>query len=911
MSTEHLLGDMGDILEALMGVDNGHRDKAEKHLQRLATEQPGPVLLLLAQIGALGVGGFQVDQRFLCLLILRRLAFSRLPDLHLNPQTPHPTAPFDYITEEVRGRIETVLCTGLKDEVNVRMRKGLGTCAGKWAQASMLRKRPMTRLPPVLISLLGDPTPFHRFTTYQVIEITPTLLNDSRGGAIRSPAFLGQVLQGGLHDPSYDVRAQAIKATTASLLSQAFSSSQKIEYGISLVAEIFKSLPHFPPPIIGKAIQPLIDLAIYYPDLSLSHLDQCLPFLLSTMASPVQYPTPIALSRYDPTQMEYDDWVVSCKASTEILLSLLEVRKAQLLAWQDARVAKDLVGLLLEWQITALGLLGDDCTTWLEAEVLEDDDEYPGEPETSLDRLSGLVGDSGAIILPTLLEHVRVLLPRPEWICRYGALMGLSVAAEGSSQAIIPQIREIVNLIGHTAHDPHPRVRWAFLHCIGQMAVHCKRQVHKMYSDQIMEKCLEMMSDPQPRLRAQSITCLQVFLQDATAEQVIPYMDRLAPAFLEGYSNGPSYIQRCTIEVLGVLALSVVEAFEPHYHDVMDMLLQVLSTATEDDKTIVPEVLNSATTIGLAVGKRLFVADAARLAALMLAIQNQITDVGDPRGTELSRAWRRISAILEDDFNPFLPFIIPPLIRAAEFRPPPRGTKKSLSGEDDDGGPEDPDVIYTAELEEKAIAFENLAAYAINTKGAFMPWLEKCMFLSVDALSFQYSEDVREAAAFLIPVLLQTAKDEARIPIPDVLESIFVGLLNTIDQEQDNLYIPTLFKSFADSVRVIGIPLPLNLVHRFFNVAQRRANIWLKERMERKVLRQSGEIDEGDKQFMITEEKEESICLDKVDEAALAVQKTLMMQSEQPESKGLMKMFGDLCVTTHEARQYGGLFNQQ
>lgn len=35
--------------------------RAEAHLQRLAVEQPAEVLLVLAQVGAQGVGGFQLD----------------------------------------------------------------------------------------------------------------------------------------------------------------------------------------------------------------------------------------------------------------------------------------------------------------------------------------------------------------------------------------------------------------------------------------------------------------------------------------------------------------------------------------------------------------------------------------------------------------------------------------------------------------------------------------------------------------------------------------------------------------------------------------------------------------------------------------------------------------------------------
>nr|GFD57812.1 hypothetical protein [Tanacetum cinerariifolium] len=73
-------------------------------------------------------------QRFLTLILLKRLAFDECPGLFWNANEQHASAPFDVIAERMRDRIEVVICAGLNDEQNVRMRKGLGTCAAGWAQ---------------------------------------------------------------------------------------------------------------------------------------------------------------------------------------------------------------------------------------------------------------------------------------------------------------------------------------------------------------------------------------------------------------------------------------------------------------------------------------------------------------------------------------------------------------------------------------------------------------------------------------------------------------------------------------------------------------------------------------------------------------------------------------------------------
>ena len=64
-----------------------------------------------------------------------------MPGLFLNERAQHASAPFDMVKETMRGRIETILCSGLKDEMNTRMRKGLGTCVAAWAEESAARHR--------------------------------------------------------------------------------------------------------------------------------------------------------------------------------------------------------------------------------------------------------------------------------------------------------------------------------------------------------------------------------------------------------------------------------------------------------------------------------------------------------------------------------------------------------------------------------------------------------------------------------------------------------------------------------------------------------------------------------------------------------------------------------------------------
>ena len=66
--------------------------------------------------------------------------------------------------------------------------------------------------------------------------------------------------------------------------------------------------------------------------------------------------------------MAYTDWEEVANPATEIILSLAELRRAQIVTWHDGRVGKELVGLLIGRLVIGLENQGEDCAEWLAAE---------------------------------------------------------------------------------------------------------------------------------------------------------------------------------------------------------------------------------------------------------------------------------------------------------------------------------------------------------------------------------------------------------------------------------------------------------------------------------------------------------------------------------------------------------------
>ncbi|WRT68414.1 uncharacterized protein IL334_005390 [Kwoniella shivajii] len=861
MSTEHLLGDLGAVLEALMGTADEPRQEAEKHLRTLTIDRPAEVLLLLAQIGAQGVGGFQLDHRLLTLILLKRLAFKPVPGLFLNSTAQHATAPFDVIRETTRGRIETVLCAGLKDEMDTRMRKGLGSCAAGWAQESSIRHRPLLPLPPVLLELTTSPHPFHRFTPFQLLDMTPTLLVDSVSDPLPA-AQLAQVLLAGLNDPSVDVRVEAMKAVR-SVLMEGVTGKEREEIGSELVNHAFQSLPRLPLNLLSHALVPLVDLSSVHPNLYLPSLPTILPYLLSIISPPGDLP-PHQFSPYPQSSLSIEEWEEIANPATEIILSLCELRPTQLQNWESGRVGRELVGLLIGRQVASFDV---DCQDWLDTTNLDEEDEdYPVFGEEALDRLAISLG--GTTVLPALSNQVQSLVTQQDWRCRYSALVAISAVAEGCLEELQPRIKDVLTIISPTAKDSHPRVRYAFLQCIGTLCADCEGTMQKDYANDVMEVCLALLEDPITRVRTHSAACLTNFFQDIEIESFSSHLEPLVRTLLNQFHAGPLYLQEQVLATIYIanVALGAMESFIPYYRDIMDLIIHILTTATDEtQQKLQGRAMECASLTGSAVGKAVFSGDAVRIAQLMITIQNSLQP-DDRRSGYLMDAWTSLCQTLGNDFEPFLPQVVPPLLKAASYKPI---QPDALLSSFEESIPDMDDSLIasnTAEMDEKVQAFENLTLYAFTMRGKFQPWLMKSMELSLEGLVDKYSEDVREAAAFLVPGLLQVAKD-AKVwnDNPNNLIEVFQRVINAITKESDSSFVALLYKSFADSLHVVALSLPTNLSNHLINTTTAHLRDFHSARVDREA--QSEYMDEADREIYLEEQENENSALDQIDKA--------------------------------------------
>ena len=134
--------------------------------------------------------------------------------------------------------------------------------------------------------------------------------------------------------------------------------------------------------------------------------------------------------------------------------------------------------------------------------------------------------------------------------------------------------------------------------------------------------------------------------------------------------KGTKLVLEQTIVTLASLADAAQEFFEKYYDKFVPCLKYIIEIAnTSELKLLRGKAIECLSLVGLAVGKEKFCNDASDIMNMLLRTQTgeeQLAD-DDPQLNYMISAWARICKILGSQFEPYLPFVMPPVLRAASI----------------------------------------------------------------------------------------------------------------------------------------------------------------------------------------------------------------------------------------------------
>lgn len=218
----------------------------------------------------------------------------------------------------------------------------------------------------------------------------------------------------------------------------------------------------------------------------------------------------------------------------------------------------------------------------------------------------------------------------------------------------------------------------------------------------------------------------------------------------------------------------------------------------------------------LAVGKDRMGQDAVNMVQLLGNIQQNITETDDPQSSYLLHCWGRMCRVLGQDFLPYLPGVIPPLMELASAKADIQlldDEEQVAQIESEEGWELVPLKgkfigIKTATLDDKHTAIELISIYAEHLKASFEPYVLEIMDkITLPSLEFFFHDPVRVAAAKAIPQLLNSYKlahGEASNELAGLWSRTIERILAVLSTEPAIDTLSEMYQCFYESIEVMG-----------------------------------------------------------------------------------------------------------
>ena len=361
-----------------------------------------------------------------------------------------------------------------------------------------------------------------------------------------------------------------------------------------------------------------------------------------------------------------------------------------------------------------------------------------------IDRLIQVLGKN--IMLKYLSAFIEKMMAVDNWKYKLAALMALSQVGEYMIDKL-EDIQAILQLVHNFIEHENPRLRYACCHVLGQFADDLSPKFQNMYHSQFFQMMVPRLEDPIPRVRAHSLAAMTNFLEYSQTGHIEKYFDHIYNKIMNILVSGISYEKENSLSALASLSESSPLLFSKYYDQSMNTLLEIMNSPNRKElKQLRGQSIEAMTIISETVKIEQFEQYVPGLMQQMIKIQNsEISyDDSDPQKSYLLAGYQRLCKILGEKMVPFLPQIIPGLIKMAST-PVMLGKEKSYG-------------VQTVEKEEGEIAIQMLDVFIVFLEVHLTPYIKEIFMLIVHLMENSLDEETKLVAAGCLPSLVRIAK---------------------------------------------------------------------------------------------------------------------------------------------------------
>ncbi|KAF2666647.1 ARM repeat-containing protein [Microthyrium microscopicum] len=722
------------ILVGLQSPDNVIRSQAET---RLADDwqTPRPEILLMGLAEQM-MGSDDVGTRAFAAVMFRRAATKARKD----PQSDQSKDTFWVLPDPQKVAIREKLLEALGTDNTPNVRNKVADAVAEIARQYTDEGITWQELLQALFNASQSAEVTQREIAFRIFASTPRIIETQHETVVQ------EAFTKGFKDPETSVRLAALQAF-ASFFGSLGRKAQTKYY--NLVADILNVLP----PLkeagdseeLTKALTALIELAESAPKMFKGYFNSLVSFSVTVIQD-----------------KELSD--ICRQNALELMATFADSNPS--MCRTDPSYTNEMVTQCLSL-MTDVGIDDDDASEWASTEDLEVDESDANHVagEQTLDRLANRLG--GKTLLTPTFNWLPRMMTSSSWRDRHAALMAISAISEGCKELMLGELDKVLDLVTPALRDPHPRVRWAGCNALGQMSTDFAGAMQENYHQVVLPNIIPVLDSPEPRVQAHAAAALVNFCEEAEKTILEPYLDSLLENLLHLLRSPKRFVQEQALSTIATVADSAEEAFGKYYDTLMPLLFNVLNEEqAKEYRLLRAKALECTTLIALAVGKERMGNDAVALVQLLGTIQQNIVDDDDPQASYLLHCWGRMCRVLEQDFVPYLPAVIPRLTEMASAKADIQlvDEEKIAQLQEEDGWELVPLKgkmlgIKTSTLDDKHTAIELIIVYSQVLEASFSPYVIDIMDkIALPGLAFYFHDPVRVASAHCVSALLSSFK---------------------------------------------------------------------------------------------------------------------------------------------------------
>ncbi len=474
------------------------------------------------------------------------------------------------------------------------------------------------------------------------------------------------------------------------------------------------------------------------------------------------------------------------RAAMTFLLTLVEEGKS--MVRKGADFARQVIPLAFNF-LQELEHHTEEWNRAIEGSKLEDEDEGQENYRFGCECITRLSDSLGGKVFLSVIEPLigAAIQPTQEWNVRHAGLVAIGHMAYGVAQHMYKQVGVILHkfVLPSALSDPHPRVRWAAIEVCALLSDAFEPDFANDFHKEVFTVLMASIDSQQHwRVVAHACLCFPDFCRGLDRVNLTEYLPQFLTKMVAclGMTAHTQVVENALAAVSSVAMVSSDDfaAYYPHFMPGVKAI--VTSASGEKQAGVRGKAIECIGMMAQAVGKTVFREELGPIMeALLQMLQGLPND--DPQYEHVVTSMARIGKAFGSDFAPYLPRVIPPLIRSAAIEDAcvilgegdvnpyaDRAGYQTVTVEVRQSGKQ---VISTntSLKEEKSRAIRMLFEYANATGTAFFPYVQEVANVIVPCVRYQFESSVRMHAVMSLAPLLRCSNAALASDPPRRLEA--------------------------------------------------------------------------------------------------------------------------------------------